>query len=201
MQSSQKRQKKKGYAPENFSVRSVNLIPATPLPMTTTTTTTRWWWCAASLRMEQVLTFDWQHWPLSFEAQAQAQAELALVNGLAALYKLAQLQLYASCPVGPTSPPLPLTPAPSKQSVHCWTKTNTTICDQDDAGSLSFSDCVAFRFHFHFHFPCFVFVLSLSFCFVLFLLYLLPPPFFALSTIVMGIMEKIVLHLNNNTRT
>lgn len=106
MQSSQKKKKKKkGYAPENFSVRSVNLIPATPLPMTTTTTTTRWWWCAASLRMEQVLTFDWQHCPLSFEAQAQAQAELALVNGLAALYKLAQLQLYASCPVGPTSPP------------------------------------------------------------------------------------------------
>lgn len=84
--------------------------------MTTTTTTTRWWWCAASLRMEQVLTFDWQHWPLSFEAQAQA--ELALVNGLAALYKLAQLQLYASCPVGPTSPPSHLHPPPaSNQSI------------------------------------------------------------------------------------
>lgn len=73
---------------------------------------------------------------------------------------------FMRCPVGLPPPhafaPSPCTLSASNQSIVA--KTNTTICDQDDAGSLSFliaSAWRSFRFHFHFHFPCFVFVFAL----------------------------------------
>lgn len=104
---------------------------------------------------------------------------------------------FMRCPVGIPPPPLHAPLSASNQSIVA--KTNTAICDQDDAGSLSFLIASAWRsFRFHFHFPSFVFVLALVR--FIFIIPPSPPPFFALP-IVMGIMEKIVLHLNNNTRT
>lgn len=165
MQSSQK---KKGYAPENFSVRSVNLIPATPIPSTTT-----WWWSSCGWSRCWHSIGSTGHCPSRHRQRHRHRRSWRSLMGLPHFTNWLNCNFMRRVQsVHPALPPL--APAPSKQSVHCWTKTNTTICDQDDAGSLSFSDCVAFRFHFHFHFPCFVFVLSLSLCFVLFLLYLLP---------------------------
>lgn len=87
--------------------------------------------------------------------------------------------------------PSPAGPAPIVQFAIV-AKTNAAICDQDDDdggggdggdGSLSFLIASAWRFHF--------ISISISFsCFSFFFV-----------AIVMGIMEKIVLHLNNNTRT
>lgn len=157
--------------------------------------------------MEQVLIFDWQQWPLSSGWPRRSWRSLMglphFTNWLNCKFMRCPVGIPSLSPHNSSPPQSPFGRHPCQQSVHCWTKTNTTICDQDDAGSLSF--LIALRFVFVF---IFIFLFRFRFCSrshsspSYFYYTSSPcPRLFALATIVMGIMEKIVLHLNNNTRT
>lgn len=177
MQSSRPSRPKKGYASKSFGVpaRSDTPAPGRPSGRPAPQPLAAVWVVVVALwrRCRRSIGSSAGHCPVT------SSCSLALlVNGLAALYKLAQLQVYAM-------PDAVNPPCASTRTLRLAivAKTNTAICDQDDDGSLSFLIASAWCFHFISIFFFFLCIWLFSFA------------------IVMGIMEKIVLHLNNNTRT